>query len=69
MTTSAERPEITSFANHVLFDWESAMQQFFECVEKKRETRGLTVAQARKALDVGYGDEIGDAWAEWNEVA
>lgn len=54
-----------SFANHVLSDWGAAMERFFNDVDRKRRTQGLTGAQVREALNRGYGHEVGDEWDEW----
>lgn len=62
---SAPGPEITSFANHVYSDWDSAMFGFFSGVERKQRARGLSDAQVRAAMREGYGDDIADAWDEW----
>lgn len=56
---------VDSFANHVLSDWDSAMHDFFNAVDRKRRARGLTGKQVRAALDRGYGYEIGDGWDDW----
>lgn len=61
-------PEITSFANHVVVDWEDTMDRFFTAVAKKAQARDLTDAQVRLALSSGYGDEIADQWDEWAEA-
>ncbi len=60
--------DVTSFANLILSDWEDAMQRFFEAVDRRREEHGLTPAEVAFALDIGYGDEVGDAWREWDEA-
>lgn len=61
-----ERPEWKSdFVRNIFPDWENAMDQFFQRVERKRETEGLTDGQVYAALDMGYGSDVADAWEEW----
>ena len=60
-------PQATSFANRVLSDWESAMDRFFGAVERKKLALQLTDKQVRKALSVGYGDDVADAWDDWTD--
>lgn len=57
----------STFANRVLGDWDSAINRFFDAVDRKRGD--LTVDQVRESLDIGYGDEIADAWVQWMEVS
>lgn len=66
-TPSADHPAVASFTNHVMTDWDEAMNGFFAAVEKKMEARGLTPADVTTALDRGYGDVVADAWEEWVE--
>lgn len=60
-----EAHAVGSFANHVLPDWQAAMDVFFNDVDRKRRGRGMTGEQVREALDHGYGDEVGNEWADW----
>jgi hypothetical protein len=64
---ATEQSQAASFANEVLVDWDDAMDQFFDRVERKMRTRDLTTEQVREALIRGYGYEVGDAWDEWME--
>lgn len=59
--------KLSSFANAVLYDWQDAMQRFFEKVEDRRERDGLSEDDVRRALDIGYGADVADAWSEWIE--
>lgn len=65
MTTELDHPRIDSFANHVLGDWDTAMDGFFNAVDRKRRARDLNGKAVREALNRGYGHEVGDAWDEW----
>ena len=58
-------PHAVSFANHVITDWNEAMDMFFGRCDHKRRARGLSDADVRDALAAGYPDEVVDAWDEW----
>jgi hypothetical protein len=62
---SEQTNPMDSFANHVLADWDAAMDTFFNAVDRKRRARDLTGAQVREALNRGYDDVVSDAWDEW----
>jgi hypothetical protein len=65
--TANDLNQAASFANHILTDWDSAMDIFFRRVETKQRAKGLTDAQVAAALDIGYGESVTDCWTEWNE--
>lgn len=65
MSTESDHPRTTSFANHVLPDWEAAMDDFYTAVERKMRARDLTTSEVMAALTRGYGDEIADGWVDW----
>lgn len=54
-----------SLSNAVLGAWESAMDSFFERVERAQVKRGMSNEQVEAELEKGYGDAVSDAWAEW----
>lgn len=58
-------PHVQSFANHVLGDWDDAMFKFMSAVERKQRARGLTDAEVRTALVIGYGPDVAEQWDEW----
>ncbi len=57
--------KVVAFANRVLPDWESAIHRFFEEIDRKREDDGLTDDEVERALDIGYGSAVADAWRDW----
>jgi hypothetical protein len=65
MPTDADRTQEISFANHIIGDWDDAMDGFFRAVERKMRARNLTPAQVGVALDIGYGEAVADNWYEW----
>lgn len=65
--TTEVAPQVDSFANHVIGDWNDAMERFFSAVDRKRAARDLTDAEARDALRRGYGEDIAEAWDEWSD--
>jgi len=56
---------ITKFANLVVYDYEQAMEKFYEKVAAKANEEGLGPRAVYEALIVGYGSEIADGWSEW----
>lgn len=63
-----ESDPIKAFANHILMDWDRALDMFFTKADEKRQKVGLTDDQVAAALDLGYGEDIADAWREWARV-
>ncbi len=63
--SALDRPELVSFANHVIGDWENAMERFFSAVDRKAAARGLSDVDVRSALLLGYGGDVVDAWQDW----
>lgn len=62
MSDEAKR---TAFANALVHDFDRVMHDFFEDVDRKRTTAGLTDDEVEAALNTGYGDVVADAWHEW----
>ncbi len=65
--SAVDRPALVSFANHLVIDWDEAMDKFFQAVAKKQAARDLTDSDVEAALQLGYGDEVAEAWQEWAE--
>ncbi len=63
--SSLDRPELVSFANHVIGDWENAMERFLSAVDRKASARGMSDEDIRAALLLGYGGDVVDAWLDW----
>jgi hypothetical protein len=57
--------KINALSNAVLPAWVSAMDRFFEQVDRQREDADLSDQEAQEALNRGYGYEIGDQWGDW----
>lgn len=67
-TQTAPDPKIGAFANAVLPDYEEAMDRFFDKVQTKALSEGLTDAEVVAALTRGYGYEVSEAWTDWIEA-
>lgn len=57
---------VDGFANHILSDWDEAMDRFFRGVDYKSRCLDLEPNEIRDSLVRGYGYEVAEAWDEWS---
>ena len=59
-----ESDGIKEMADSLLYDWQCALDRFFDAVEKKREDAEWTVQQMQIALIHGYGHDVAEEYLE-----